>query len=171
MILPLHPKTSARMRLVAWIALASCIVACQRQESPASSSKPLGAATVVSSAPLAPSPVESVTAKVATDEPNEACEFAVDRIVNAQPQVKRELAIAQREAEQSHGKARFGGIGPNYDDDGGFGASIGIHTDDGFDDRVSYAVDHAGLLTVTVGGEELKLPASKLQDAKRACAR
>ncbi|MEO6599034.1 MAG: hypothetical protein ABIQ16_04120, partial [Polyangiaceae bacterium] len=120
---------------------------------------------------VAPSPVGSVTSEVATYEPNEACEFAVDGIVNAQPQVKRELASAQREAEQSHGKARFGGIGPNYDDDGGFGASIGIHTDDGFDARVSYGVDHAGVLKVTVGGQELNLPAAKLQDAKRACAR
>lgn len=152
-----------------WLATVVLIVACERKTVPDADRKSTEL-SAGSSAWVAPRSAEAATTAESALPTPEGCEAAVAELVNALPQVKRELANAQREADQSHGRATLGGIGPNDADDG-FIASIGIHTAGRFDERVAYGVDGKGTLSVSLSGEALSLPATVSSAARRACAR
>jgi len=157
------------MQRASWLLLTWFFVACQHKAPPAPSSEKSAVTPTSPSASSVPSAVDPIIATADTlVTSGEACESAISLLVNALPEVKSELAKAQRDVDRSHGRARFGGIGPN-DDDGGFIASIGIHTDDQFEPRVTYQFDHTGALSVTVQGEELRLSPSTLKEARGAC--
>lgn len=97
------------------------------------------------------------------------CEATASEVANALPEVKRTLALAMKEADESDGGARFGGMGPNDDGEGAFTAAMGLHTDDHFEARFVYSVDRNGRLTVVAGGQELEIPRSSLQAVAAAC--
>jgi hypothetical protein len=99
------------------------------------------------------------------------CQERVAEVVNSLPAVKRAIAEGQAAADESGGRATFGGIGPTEDDDGGFSARIGLHTQESFEALVSYSVDGKGRLTVNAGGVDLELPAATLRSVERACRR
>jgi hypothetical protein len=115
--------------------------------------------------------VEEADASLEPGASTGSCEEIVAEVVNVLPAVKRAVAEAQAVADESGGHTRFGGMGPNDDEDGGFSASIGLHTDDRFEALVRYSVDGKGRLTVTAGGAELELPAATLRSVERACRR
>ena len=115
--------------------------------------------------------VEEADASIAPAASAGSCEEIVAEAVNVLPAVKRAVAEAQALADKSGGQARFGGMGPNEDEDGGFSASMGLHTDERFEALVRYSVDGKGRLTVSAGGTELELPAATLRSVERACRR
>jgi hypothetical protein len=115
--------------------------------------------------------VEEADASIAPAAAASGCEEQVAEVVNALPAVKRAVAEAQAAADKSGGHASFGGIGPNDDEDGGFSASMGLHTEERFEAVVSYSVDGKGRLSVSAGGAELELPAATLRSVERACRR
>jgi ketosteroid isomerase-like protein len=99
----------------------------------------------------------------------EACQAKAAEVVAALPEVKRAEASAMAEADQSKGSARFGGMGPNDDGDGGFSVASGLQTDESFQCRVSYTVDRKGLLSVTVSGSDAAIPDAALKAVEQAC--
>jgi hypothetical protein len=100
-----------------------------------------------------------------------ACETKASEVVNALPEVRRVTTEAMRDAEQSDGGARFGGIGPNDDGEGGFVFSLGVHTDERFESRVVASVDRKGALSVLVFGADVPVPAPALRAVQQACRR
>lgn len=107
----------------------------------------------------------------ANDAVSEACQSQAALVTNRLPEVKRAVEEATRAADESNGRARFGGIGPQDDGDGGVVGSLGLHTDERFEGQVTYAVDRKGHLTVTVLGLELSIPPTDLRSVERACHR
>jgi hypothetical protein len=98
------------------------------------------------------------------------CEDVAARAVGELPSVKRAVADAQHSANQAGGNAHYGSITPIEDDDG-FTVELGVHTPDRFESAVSYSVDRAGHLTVTVLEENVNAPAETLRAVARACQR
>jgi hypothetical protein len=109
--------------------------------------------------------------RAASDSASDACQAKAAEVANALPEVKRAVDEAMRTADKSGGSARFGGIGPEDDGNGGIVASMGIHTDESFETQVAYSVDRRGHLSVTVLGTELTIPSSELRSVERACRR
>jgi ketosteroid isomerase-like protein len=107
-------------------------------------------------------------ARRAKSEPS-SCEAVARTIVEALPVVKQTISRLVRAAEKSGGRARFGGVGPLDEEGGGFTAGIGLHTDQRFEAEIWYAVDSAGVLRVTVAGEDAAIPADALRTVERAC--
>jgi hypothetical protein len=100
------------------------------------------------------------------------CEAAASRAVNDLPEVKRAVAEAMRGADESDGRARFGGVGPIDDDDlGSFTVGIGIHTDERYEAEVWYSVDRTGHLSVTSLGSEVAVSEKALRAVEAACKR
>lgn len=97
----------------------------------------------------------------------DGCEATLSRVVNALPAVKRAVLDAQRAADQSHGRASFGGIDPQDDEVRTWG--LGLHSEERFEPYVWYSVNRTGDLTVTVQGEDLVVPSPALKDVRRAC--
>jgi hypothetical protein len=97
------------------------------------------------------------------------CESVAVEVVNGLPEVAREVADAEKAAAASDGSARFGGIGPIEEEDG-FSAGIGIHTDERFEGTVWYRVDASGQLEVTTMGEDLRVPRAAVERVRKACA-
>jgi hypothetical protein len=127
---------------------------------------------------LAPSPggylvVEEADAASLSGAASSAsvCESKASEIVNALPDVQRATAEAMKEAEQSDGGVRFGGVGPNDDGEGGFVFSLGVHTDERFESRVVASVDRQGTLTVTVLGADVAIPTTAGRSVREACRR
>jgi hypothetical protein len=97
------------------------------------------------------------------------CETAAAQAVDELPDVKRAVASAILAAEQSGGRASYGGVGPVDDENGGFSAGLGIHTDQRFEAEVWYSVDRAGRLSVTVLGTDVAIPPKSLRTVATAC--
>ena len=97
------------------------------------------------------------------------CAEKAAAVVDALPEVKRAEASASAETETSDGGKRLGGVGPNEDGEGGFRVATGIHTDERFEERVGYAVDRKGHLTVWVLGSVVTLSADALKSVAEAC--
>jgi hypothetical protein len=113
--------------------------------------------------------VEEADASSAPAAPVHGCEEQVAEVVNALPAVKRAVAEAEVAAEKSGGSATFGGMGPIDDPDGGFSASMGLHTEERYEPLVSYSVDGKGRLSVMAEGAELELSAAAMSSVARAC--
>jgi hypothetical protein len=96
------------------------------------------------------------------------CEDVAGRVVNRLPSVMRAVRDAEEAARESDGSAHFGGIGP-IEDEKGFAAGLGVHTPERYEARVWYSVDRRGQLTVTVDGEDTRVPADALRAVARAC--
>jgi hypothetical protein len=114
-----------------------------------------------------------------TDDPSERspedkrrddCEAMVGRVVNALPEVKKHVAELEDIGADPDSGANFGGIGPLYDDRGGFTEMIGLHTPERFESVISYDLDEAGHLTVSIYGDDVTVPARALAGVQRACA-
>lgn len=97
------------------------------------------------------------------------CEAKASEVVNALPEVQRATAAAMKDADASDGGARFGGVGPNDDGEGGITFALGVHTDERFETRVVASVSKDGLLTVTVSGSDVAVPAAALRAVRDAC--
>jgi hypothetical protein len=178
---------SQRMRSSVTLGLAILVLlagfACRREDPPITGSKPQASGSL----PSAPAPSASQAVLTPNDgglrvveETDESssrghgatpssCEAKAAEVVNALPAVKRAVSGAMKDAERSHGAARFGGVGPNDDGQGGFAASMGIQTNERFEARVDYAVDRNGRLTVTVLGADVQPPRDALQSVAQAC--
>jgi len=98
-----------------------------------------------------------------------ACEAKASEVVNALSEVRRATADAMRDADQSDGGARFGGVGPNDDGEGGITFALGVHTDERFETRVVASVSRDGVLTVTISGDDVAVPAAALRAVREAC--
>jgi hypothetical protein len=93
------------------------------------------------------------------------------KVVNDLPEVKRTVAGLMKAADESHGRARFGGFGPNPEaEDGRLVVGIGIHTDERFQGAIWYEVDLTGHLSVTVDGEDVPVRPDALRAVERACS-
>ncbi len=103
-------------------------------------------------------------------EPVDRCKEVAARVVNALPQVERAMHAAQVAVDRADGAATVGGMMP-VDDDDGFEAELGIHTGERFEPSVSYGVDRAGRLTVTVADEDVAPPPDAREAVKQACKR
>ncbi len=121
-------------------------------------------------------PTESRAAKqAAAPETNEGpswqrnCENAADEVVNALPQVKKEVADLEKAVEKSERDVHMGGIGPEWDQNGGFSATIGIDNPERFENYIFYGVDSSGVLSVTIGADDLPIPAAAQARVKKAC--
>lgn len=97
------------------------------------------------------------------------CEAKATEVVNALPEVKRATADAMTDADQSDGGARFGGVGPNDDGEGGITFALGLHTDERFETRVVASVAKNGALSVMVLGSDVAVPAAALRAVREAC--
>lgn len=110
-----------------------------------------------------------------TDEPSSRreelgrgdCLTTAVEAVNALPEVERAVAAAMATADGE--KARFGGLGPYDDEKGGVFGGLGIHTDERFEEQISYHVQK-GVLWVSVLGDEVTIPQDALRKVKRACS-
>jgi hypothetical protein len=144
--------------------LLGSLSACHREEaSPAKRAAPIVPAAVVSAARP-----EDELDEAALDR----CQNVAAEAVNGLPEVKRAMAEAEARIEASGDKLRYGGIGPqDLNAPEGFTVSLGIHSDERFEDIVNYGVDRRGHLTVTVPGSEVFPPAKVLEAVERACKR
>ncbi len=113
---------------------------------------------------------DGVTDRSADRAARDRCEAVAARVVEDLPQVKRQLAEAESAIAASDSGATLGGIGPDENGDGSFSAGLGVHTEERFEDQVSYDVDAQGTLHVTTWGDgDLALPRAILQEVARAC--
>jgi ketosteroid isomerase-like protein len=102
----------------------------------------------------------------------EACEATAARVVDERPAVKTFEESAQRAADASHGRARFGGIGPVEGDDDSFGVGIGFHTDDRYEGHVWYSVGRkTGEVKLTVDGIDVDVGDVGRAAVRRVCRR
>jgi hypothetical protein len=97
------------------------------------------------------------------------CEATAARVVNGLPEVKRMVASAIRAAGEDDGGARFGGVGPLEDGEGGFASSLGIQSDERFEAQVWWSVDRAGHMSMTILGSDFAVPTPALREVERAC--
>ena len=96
------------------------------------------------------------------------CEARTAEVVNAIPAVKKALDDAKKDVDQSKGRSRFGGMGPNEDDEHTFSASLGVFTDQNFQELVSYTVNHGHLSLFIMGAGE-RVPPEALRAVEQAC--
>ena len=97
------------------------------------------------------------------------CEATASAAVSGLPRVKKVLDDDARELEGKNDGRSMGGLGPIPDDEGGFSASLGVHHSDRYEAQVSYTVDRAGRLSVTIRGEDLPVSSATRSAVERAC--
>ncbi|WP_394830136.1 nuclear transport factor 2 family protein [Pendulispora rubella] len=96
------------------------------------------------------------------------CETTATEVVNALPQVKKEVASLSKDIEKRK-DANFGGVGPIWEGNG-FSEAIGIHTPERFESHISYDVRNDGVLSVFCTGQgDLTIPAAVQARVKKAC--